>query len=73
VITLPIVGTVGPGAAGEPPPATDDAPGQVLVVVDEPEIRRMLDELLAAEGHVVEQAANGREALERSATSPSIW
>jgi two-component system NtrC family sensor kinase len=70
VITLPIVGTVGPGAAGEPPPATDDAPGQVLVVDDEPEIRRMLAELLAAEGHVVEQAANGREALERLREKP---
>jgi two-component system NtrC family sensor kinase len=39
-------------------------------VDDEPEIRRMLADLLAAEGHVVEQAANGREALERLREKP---
>ncbi len=38
---------------------------RILVVDDEEGIRHMLAEILAADGHVVEEAANGHQALER--------
>jgi two-component system NtrC family sensor kinase len=57
-------------------PATDaEAPGRetrpptgsrtILVVDDEPEIGELLAEMLAADGHEVETAVNGRAALDR--------
>ena len=66
VVTLPIAGTLGAGQPEEAP-ATVAAglPGRILVVDDEEGIRAMLAEILIADGHVVEQAADGREALER--------
>jgi two-component system NtrC family sensor kinase len=66
VITLPVVrpeGRAGAEIARAEPPA----PARVLVVDDEEEIRGMLAEILALDGHQVEQAANGREALARLA------
>src|SRR4051812_8460998 len=42
---------------------------QVLVVVDDPDIRAFVSELLAEEGYVVREATNGREALE----TLSVW
>jgi len=69
VITLPIVGTVGSAAAIKAPRGPDPAQpsGRVLIVDDEEEIRHMLGDILSSDGHVVEQAANGREALSRLA------
>jgi PAS domain S-box-containing protein len=67
VITLPVVrpeGWVEPAASRAPDPA---APARLLVVDDEAEIRAMLSEILALDGHVVEQAADGDEALARLA------
>ncbi|HEX8705584.1 MAG TPA: response regulator, partial [Myxococcaceae bacterium] len=40
-------------------------PGQILVVDDESDIRQLLREMLAFEGHEVTEAASGAEALER--------
>jgi two-component system NtrC family sensor kinase len=40
-------------------------PGQILIVDDERDIRQLLREMLACEGHDVTEAANGLEALER--------
>ncbi|HLL03018.1 MAG TPA: response regulator [Myxococcaceae bacterium] len=40
-------------------------PGQILIVDDESDIRRLLREMLAFEGHEVTEAASGLEALER--------
>lgn len=41
--------------------------GRVLVVDDDQDIRESVSEVLAEEGYVVEQAANGREALTKLA------
>ena len=37
--------------------------GRILVVDDEPEVARLLEEILAADGHRVDTAVNGAEAL----------
>jgi DNA-binding NtrC family response regulator len=66
VVTLPIVGTLGATSRIEAPRAAHAGPsGRVLVVDDEEDIRHLLAEILATDGHVVEEAANGRQALER--------
>jgi signal transduction histidine kinase len=53
----------GPDAPPDPAPA---GPGvRVLVVEDEPLVADMVEDLLALEGHQVDRATNGREALER--------
>jgi CheY-like chemotaxis protein len=68
VITLPVVR---PPARQAAPAATREAdraaPARVLVVDDETDIRGMLAEILTLDGHQVEQAADGREALARLA------
>ncbi len=43
-------------------------PARVLVVDDEPQIRRFLEIALRSQGYAVEEAASGREGLERLAT-----
>ena len=51
--------TPGPDLAPPPPGA------RVLVVEDEPLVADMVEDLLVLEGHEVDRAGNGREALER--------
>jgi signal transduction histidine kinase/DNA-binding response OmpR family regulator len=51
--------TPGPELAPPPPGA------RVLVVEDEPLVADMIEDLLALDGHEVDRAGNGREALER--------
>ncbi|HEX5079297.1 MAG TPA: PAS domain S-box protein [Geminicoccaceae bacterium] len=70
VVTLPIVGPVGAASRPAAPAGRAGRSGRVLVVDDEADIRHMLAEILAADGHVVEQAANGRQALERLRDGP---
>ena len=65
VVTLPVAGVLRAGAAAGPPAAARGRSGRVLVVDDEEGIRHMLAEILAADGHVIEQAGDGRQALER--------
>jgi two-component system KDP operon response regulator KdpE len=43
-------------------------PARILVVDDEPQIRRFLEISLRSQGYAVEEAATGREGLERLAT-----
>lgn len=52
------------GEADDPSAATDGRRASVLVVDDEPELRRLLRRRLARTGHQVVEAANGRAALE---------
>ena len=71
VVALPVVGTLGATARIEAPAALLAGPsGRILVVDDEEGIRHMLAEILAADGHVVEEAANGHQALERLDEAP---
>jgi len=51
-----------------PPEATGVPPARVLVIDDEPQIRRLLDIALRAQGYQVLQAATGEEGLEHLAT-----
>jgi two-component system KDP operon response regulator KdpE len=46
----------------------DSQPARILVVDDEPQIRRFLEISLRSQGYLVEEAATGREGLERLAT-----
>ena len=62
-IRLPI--DVAPPAAGDAPSPAGPAGGSVLVVEDEPDIRELLRDVLAAAGLMVETAESGREALNR--------
>jgi len=48
--------------------ATPSVPWRVLVVDDDPELRDVLSALLVKAGHVVEQAGDGPEALEKVGT-----
>ncbi len=66
VVTIPVVGTAVPTvrADSEEKPAAVDRM-KILIVDDEPDIRKMLGEILRVDGHLVEEVANGREALAR--------
>lgn len=58
-------GTAAPGARSDGSPAT---PARVLIIDDEPQIRRFLEISLRSEGFLVSEAASGQEGLERLAT-----
>jgi two-component system sensor histidine kinase/response regulator len=68
VITLPVVArpaaAMGPHAAGAPAPV---GPRRILVVDDERDLAEVLVEALQRDGHHVEIAANGTDALGRLA------
>jgi nitrogen fixation negative regulator NifL len=64
ILSLPI------GVEPQPPKEIDSAPGvlrplRVLLVDDEELVRRILNEFLLGDDHLVETAANGREALDK--------
>lgn len=48
-----------------PEPLSSSAPGRILVADDEPHIRRILITLLRNAGFEIDEAVDGREALER--------
>ncbi len=58
----------GPTQAREPGAAVQAL--RILVVDDEPAVRGVTTAYLAADGHRVDQAANGREGLERANSAP---
>jgi two-component system NtrC family sensor kinase len=65
-VELPIVAeAVEPVAAPTPPRARPVAGRRILVVDDEPEVLKVLEDLLELDGHQVEVASNGAEALAR--------
>lgn len=49
---------------------TQDTPARVLVIDDDAAVRRHLDTLLAAEGHTVDEAPDGREGLSKAFAHP---
>ncbi len=66
VVELPAAAAARPGAApSEPDAALRPARTRVLLVEDEALVADMLEDLLVMEGHDVDRAANGREALAR--------
>ncbi len=64
-VELPIARLGADGIRATQAPIVDLDPLTILVVDDEPEFVALLGEILAAEGHRVEPAANGKEALRR--------
>jgi signal transduction histidine kinase len=56
--------------APESRPVATLAPQRILVVDDEPDVAGVLSELLESDGHTVDTALNGKEALERIAQRP---
>ena len=69
VVTLP-AGRRGSEAATAPPPSPRGTSGDVLVVDDEPEVVKLLEEVLAQDGHRVVTAADGVAALELLRSEP---
>jgi PAS domain S-box-containing protein len=71
VIELPVEPRAAPAAAaGEPEAAPEVAPARILVVDDEVEVAAVLVELLEQDGHRVDVAGDGAEALGRLAAEP---
>jgi nitrogen fixation negative regulator NifL len=66
VVELPVVSPpAADRAVGAPEAVAVKAGAAILVVDDEPEVGRLLADLLASDGHQVDTASNGAEALER--------
>lgn len=63
IIRLPLGGVVAAVATGGEAPGGEAPPRAVLIVDDEPDIAEMLGELLAPQGHRIDIAASGHEAL----------
>jgi len=61
---LPVGTGLAPGLA-TPGPETPTVPLRILVIDDEPEVRGVMSELLAEDGHQVIEATGGRDALGR--------
>ena len=61
---------VGQPALGGDPVEPQISAGRILIVDDDPEMRRVLAEFLEGEGYLVEQAADGAEALRRVRAAP---
>lgn len=61
-LTLPVSRTPEPSATEETP---ETPPAKIMVIDDEPEVRQMLAEILAGQGHLVSQAADGPEGISR--------
>jgi signal transduction histidine kinase/ActR/RegA family two-component response regulator len=72
-VMLPLVASSAPSAfaqgAGAGSESTSPGPEHVVVIEDNVEVREMLAELLAMDGYVVEQAADGPEGLTRILSS----
>lgn len=66
IITLPVI-TEPTDRDGKSPTEQSERPASntVLIVDDEKEIRDMLSEILATEGHIIEEAVDGQDALAR--------
>jgi response regulator RpfG family c-di-GMP phosphodiesterase len=80
-VARPVVARIGPAPA--PPPAgssnapaggpqvtTESAPARVLIVDDQPDIRRLCRLALVAEGLLCDEVGTGPEAVARAATTP---
>jgi CheY-like chemotaxis protein len=63
IVRLPILNTQGVPVAASEPSAPAAPVGRILVVDDEPSIRSYLRDLLQLDGHTVEIAGSGQEAL----------
>ena len=69
VVELPVHASPGPSPENGEAPATGSiGPRRVLVVDDEPEVADLLVDMLALDGHEVDTAINGAEALEKVAS-----
>jgi len=61
-----LLAQTGPGRLeGVAAPSSSWRPLRVLLIDDDPEVRRVITEYLTGDGHTVETAANGREGLQR--------
>jgi two-component system NtrC family sensor kinase len=69
VITLPIVSTEAPAPRKADRQTSLTTPHRILIVDDEREIGEMLGDILSGEGHHIDIAASGNEALQRLAQS----
>ena len=70
VITLPITPDLPEGPTKEKVAAAPQRLLRILVVDDEPAVLRANSEILSGDGHQVETATNGREALDRFTADP---
>ncbi len=71
-VWLPLVGSLSPRPSGEPVQALKAGTDAVLVVEDEPALRRVVETVLAEAGYRVLVASTPKEAIEVAATGISI-
>ena len=65
IIRLPAVNTLPVSSAARANPEKPESSLDILIVDDEPGIREVISAYLRLDGHIVETAAGGREALEK--------